>query len=161
MDPRIIVRAYNAARDAASLRACIIAQQDHHRSLEHTWPEGSAIVNDYVTYLETECAARNGCILIAECDGHVAGFACAVASTRGDSPDDPDMQAWVHDVFVTAEHRRRGVATMLMAEVEAFARSQGARTVRLGVLARNETACAFYVARGFRDYTRVLTKPLA
>jgi GNAT superfamily N-acetyltransferase len=83
-----------------------------------------------------------------------------VASTRGDSPDDPAVFAWLHDIFVRRLDRRGGVGTALLAHAEAFARSRGARLLRLGVLDRNADARAFYRVRGFRDYVRVVTKDL-
>jgi GNAT superfamily N-acetyltransferase len=89
-----------------------------------------------------------------------AGFVCVVASTHGESPDDPAPFAWIHDIFVKPAHRRLGAARMLMAEAEQFARSHGARLLRLGVLDRNEGARAFYARQGFRAYTHVLTKTL-
>jgi GNAT superfamily N-acetyltransferase len=85
---------------------------------------------------------------------------CAWWRRRGDSPDDPATFAWIHDIFVSPEHRRRGVATALMAAAEAFARSRGAKELRLGVIDRNEAARTLYRELGFRDYVRVLTKPL-
>jgi GNAT superfamily N-acetyltransferase len=97
---------------------------------------------------------------MAEVEGAVAGFICVVSATRGDSPDDPAVYAWVHDLFVRPHHRRRGVATALMAEAAAFVRSRGARELRLGVIDRNANARALYRGLGFRDYVRVLTKPL-
>ena len=155
-----VVRRFDPARDAASLRNCIIDHQNFHRSLEPSWPSGDAVVSDYMTYLETECAAHNGCIIMAEYAEQTAGFVCVVASTRGESPEDPAPFAWIHDIFVKPEHRRRGVASVLMAEAERFARSQGARLLRLGVLDRNEIARAFYVRREFREHAHVLTKTL-
>jgi GNAT superfamily N-acetyltransferase len=157
---QIVVRPFDPSRDAESLRSCIIEHQDFHRSLEPTWPSGDAIVSEYETYLKTECAAHNGCILMAEYAERIAGFVCVVASTRGESPEDPEPLAWVHDIFVKAEHRRHGVASMLMAEAERFARSQGALRLRLGVLDRNEHARAFYVRQGFIEHAHVLTKTL-
>lgn len=157
---QIIVRRFDPTRDAESLRSCIIDHQNFHRSIEPSWPSGEAIVGDYLTYLNTECAAHNGCIIMAECAEQTAGFICVVASTRGESPEDPAPFAWVHDIFVKPEHRRRGVASVLMAEAERFARSHGARLLRLGVLDRNTRARAFYVRHGFREHAQVLTKTL-
>ena len=156
----VVVRYFDAARDLRSLEECVAEQQDVHRALESSWPEGRAIADSYVAYLEKECAAHNGRILIAQFGQQVAGFACVAAKTSGESPDDPACFAWVFDVYVKPEHRRRGVASMLMAEAERFAQAQGATEVRLGVLERNAPARAFYARRGFRDYTRVLTRSL-
>jgi ribosomal protein S18 acetylase RimI-like enzyme len=156
----IVVRPYDAARDIDAFRACIIEHQDFHRGLEPSWPEGKAIIDEYLRFLETQCATREGRVMIAESGGEVVGFVCVVSATRGDSPDDPATYAWIHDIFVRRDHRRRGVATALMAEAEAFVRSQGARELRLGVLDRNGGARSLYRGLGFRDYVRVLQKPL-
>ena len=156
----IAIRAYDGARDAEALRTLNIEHQDFSRTLEPSWPEGTAVVDRYVAFLEKECAAHDGRVLLAESRGGVVGFVCVVASTRGDSPDDPATFAWIHDIFVSPEHRRRGVATALMAAAEAFARSRGAKELRLGVIDRNTSARELYRGLGFRDYTRVLTKPL-
>src|SRR6476469_1208205 len=162
IDPktRVVIRRFDAARDAQSLRECVIDQQNFHRSLEPSWPDGDAIVSDYLTYLETECAAHTGCIIMAECGAQAAGFVCVVATTRSESPDDPAPFAWVYDLYVKPEHRRLGVASMLMAEAELFARAEGAQLLRLAVLDRNEGAGRFYARHGYREYAHVLTKPL-
>ena len=157
---QIVVRRFDPTRDAESLRGCIIDHQNFHRSLEPSWPSGDAIIGDYVAYLEAECAVHNGCIIMADYAEQTAGFVCVVASTHGESPEDPAPFAWVHDIFVKPEHRRQGVATVLMAEAERFARSQGARVLRLGVLDRNDNAREFYVRHEFREHAHVLTKTL-
>ena len=157
---RIVIRRFDAARDAQSLRECLIDHQNFHRRIEPSWPAGDAIVSEYMTYLETECAVHNGCIIMAHFGEQAAGFICVVATMRGESPDDPSQFAWIHELYVKPEHRRRGVASMLIAEAERFARSQGARLLRLGVLDRNEGARAFYVRHGFGEHVHVLTKPL-
>jgi len=160
MEPRTIVRFYDASRDFDALRACIIEQQDFHRGVEASWPEGKAIVDAYVKYLDIQCGTHDGCIMVADREGELVGFGCVVASTQGESPDDPSTFAWLHDIFVKAEYRRRGIATLLIAGAEAFARAHGARILRLGVLAENESARSLYRKSGFRDYVRVLTKSL-
>ena len=160
MGLRLTIRPYDAARDAEAFRACIIEHQDVHRALEPSWPEGDAVVDRYVAYLETQCATRDGRVLVADVDGTIAGFVCVVSATHGDSPDDPATYAWIHDIFVRPAHRRRGVATTLMAEAESFVRARGARELRLGVLDRNANARALYRGLGFRGYVRVVTKPL-
>ena len=154
------VRVYDPARDADAFRACVVEHQDFHRALEPSWPEGKAILDDYVAYLEGQCAAHDGLIFVAETEGAIAGFACVVASTHGDSPDDPAVFAWLHDIFVRESHRRRGIARALMAEVEAWVRARGATELRLGVLERNVDAQALYRGLGFRGYARIVTKPL-
>jgi GNAT superfamily N-acetyltransferase len=158
---RLTIRPFDPAHDARSLCQCVIEHQDFHRGLEPSWPAGEPIAAEYVAYLEQECSLRNGCILIAHDGQDTAGFVCVVASTRGASPDDPEPYAWIQDIFVMPAWRRRGVASLLLAEAERFARDQGARHLRLGVLDRNPDARTFYERHGFREYTHVLTKPLS
>jgi GNAT superfamily N-acetyltransferase len=157
---RVVIRRFDAPRDAASLRECVIDQQNFHRNIEPGWPDGDAIVGSYLAYLDAECAADNGCVIMAHSAEHAAGFVCVVATTRGDPPDDPAPFAWIHDIYVKPEHRERGVAKLLMAEAERFARAEGAQVLHLGVLDRNERARRFYAKQGYREYTHVLTKPL-
>jgi GNAT superfamily N-acetyltransferase len=113
-----------------------------------------------VGFLTAQCAGHDGRIMVAERRGVILGFICVVSSARNDSPDDPATFAWVHDVFVRPEHRRQGIGAALLAGAEAFVRSRGARELRLAVLDRNEGARSLYRGNGFRDYVRVLTKPL-
>jgi ribosomal protein S18 acetylase RimI-like enzyme len=162
MGPRlsVAIRPYDAGRDADRLRTCIVEHQDSHRGLEPSWPEGKSIVDEYVRFLETQCATHDGRLMIAESENEVVGFVCIVSRTRNDSPDDPATFAWIHDLFVRSGYRRRGVATALMAKAETFARARGATILRLGVLDRNDDARALYRGLGLRDYVRVLTKPL-
>jgi GNAT superfamily N-acetyltransferase len=155
------IRRFDAARDGAALRQCVIDQQNFHRALESTWPDGEAIAGQYMTYLDEECAAHNGRIFMAHDGERPAGFVCVVATTTDGSPHDPVAVAWIHDLYVAPEHRRHGVATMLMEEAERFARSEGARVVRLGLLDSNEGARGFYARNRFHEYTHVLTKDLA
>jgi ribosomal protein S18 acetylase RimI-like enzyme len=156
----VVIRTYDPVADLDALRACIIEQQEFHRALESSWPEGQVIIDDYVNYLETECALHDGRVMVAECGGELVGFVGVVASTNNESPDDPAPFAWIHDIFVRPAHRRRHVATRLMVEAESFARAHGAHVLRLGVLARNEAARTFYREHGFRDYVSVVTKSL-
>jgi GNAT superfamily N-acetyltransferase len=155
-----VIRAYDPARDAGALRALNVAQQDFSRSLEPSWPRGETAADDYVRFLHREVAAHDGAIFMAEIDGAVVGFICVVAAMPPGAPDDPAAYAWVHDVFVLPEHRRQGVATALLSAAEQFGLARGAREMRLGVIDRNADARALYARRGFRDYVRVLTKPL-
>ena len=88
--------------------SALIDHQNFHRSLEPSWPDGAAIVNGYMTYLETECAVHNGCILMAHYGEEAAGFVCVVATTRGESPEDPSPLAWVHELYVKPRTPKAG-----------------------------------------------------
>jgi len=145
--------------DLPALRTRIAEHQDYHRALEPHWPAGTDIAADYLAYLQAECAEYDGQILVAADGPVLAGFVCVTAHRKG-APDDPAPHAFVHDLFVAPECRRRGLATRLMNAAEAFAVSQGAAEMRLAVLDRNRDARAYYDQLGFRGYARVLRKRL-
>jgi ribosomal protein S18 acetylase RimI-like enzyme len=155
----VAIRPYDPKQDARALRACIVEIQDLHHALEG-WPSGEAIADTYLTWIADRCRALQGCIFLAEEDGVVVGFVCVLGVVPGDAPDDPDPCAFITDVIVRDGHRRKGVATALMAHAEAYARACGAQTLRLGVLSRNTEAAALYDRLGYREYVRVLTKTL-
>jgi ribosomal protein S18 acetylase RimI-like enzyme len=145
--------------DINAVTACIADHQDYHRALEPDWPAGADIAARHLAYLQAECVEYHGRIFVAVDDSTIAGFVCVVTDKRG-SPDDPTRHAFVHDLFVAAEYRRRGIAARLMEAAEAFARSAGVAEIRLAVLEHNADARWFYASRHFRDYARVLKKTL-
>ncbi|MCS7239654.1 MAG: ribosomal protein S18-alanine N-acetyltransferase [Candidatus Bipolaricaulota bacterium] len=55
----------------------------------------------------------------------------------------------IHDLAVAPEHRRKGIATALLAHV--IREAKGARCLRLEVRASNTAARAFYQKQGFRE----------
>jgi ribosomal-protein-alanine acetyltransferase len=83
--------------------------------------------------------------LVAEADGAVVGH--AVASIVADIAE-------LQRIAVSPAHRRSGLATGLLDEVVARARSGGADRVLLEVREDNGSALAFYAARGFVEVDR-------
>jgi GNAT superfamily N-acetyltransferase len=81
----------------------------------------------------------DGCILVAEVEGAVAGFVTVHARFRSDEPDDGPMEfALVSDIVVLAASRRRGIGRRLL-----------------------EAAKALYATAGFRELEVHLEKALA
>jgi len=154
----ISIQPYTANHERALLML-IAEHQDYHRALEPQWPPGSAIAKAYLDFLQRECDEHDGCVLLAIDGAAIAGFVCVAAAKRG-APDDPAPHGYVHDLFVAPAHRRRGLAKALMGAAEEFVRSRQVAEIRLAVLERNADARTFYDALGFRDYVRILTKPL-
>jgi [ribosomal protein S18]-alanine N-acetyltransferase len=83
--------------------------------------------------------------LVAELGGTVVGH--AVASAAG---DDAELQR----IAVAPAHRRAGLASALLAEVEQRAAAEGADRLLLEVREDNAPALAFYRARGFAEVGR-------
>jgi ribosomal-protein-alanine N-acetyltransferase len=84
--------------------------------------------------------AKRARVVIAEADGELAGFAILHVE-RG--------AGYVVTLDVAPQQRRVGLATRLMGELAAQARSAGCSEVWLHVFAGNEAAISFYERLGF------------
>jgi [ribosomal protein S18]-alanine N-acetyltransferase len=83
--------------------------------------------------------------LVAEVDGEVVGH--AVTSAAG---EDAELQR----IAVDPAYRRRGLASELLAAVEAGVAADGASRLLLEVREDNTTAATFYESRGFEEVGR-------
>lgn len=88
-----------------------------------------------------------GRYLVAEVEGRVVG---SLMLTREWSDWRSDWLWWIQSVFVSPEHRGRGVYRALHDHVVAEAREQGVRSVRLYVERENKHAQAVYTALGMQ-----------
>ncbi len=99
-------------------------------------------------WLRARIGANESVVLLAERDGHAAGFAqlypmySSVQTSR----------IWVlNDLYVSPEQRRLGIAHALLKHAIEHARDDGASRVQLETGRRNEAARALYRAAGWRE----------
>jgi len=90
---------------------------------------------------------RDGLVLIAEDDGNAVSFA--------DAHFEPGY-AFVHDVYVREEARRRGVGTALLAQIADEVRARGLKHIELRVETRNSEAIRFYERLGFAEGAKIM-----
>ena len=154
-----MIRDYEASRHRGQLRACVVELQDFERGLEPTLPKGDAMADRYLAHVLDRCAGGAGRIFVSEEDGAVVGFVGVLARVVPE-PDEAQAYAYVSDLVVLPAYRRRGIGRALLERAEAYARGEGARVLRVGVLAKNEAAARLYRSLGFGDYTIQLNKPL-
>jgi ribosomal protein S18 acetylase RimI-like enzyme len=96
--------------------------------------------------------------LVAETDdGRPAGF---IMVGRSASVFTDQQQAFVYDVAVSAEFRRRGIGRFLMEHAEAHARRLRMSHVALMVDMANAPARALYAKLGFSDAKVLMRKQL-
>jgi len=106
--------------------------------------------------------ADGGAAFVSEIDGTVAGYICAAVDMAPPFVKAAERRhVWVADLVVAERWRGRGIATLLLAAVEEFARSAKVRHLVIGALAGNAVANAVYEKRGFRPYTLNRIKVLA
>ncbi len=97
-------------------------------------------------WVETEPASQSpvGCLWLGN----------AVDQQRG------DRHSYVLVLYVSPEHRRRGIATALLHQAQAWARARGDYQIGLQVFADNPGAIALYQKLGYQTHSLWLTKPL-
>ncbi len=145
--------------DAEVVRQCVVELQDFERTIDPRLRTGEAMADAYCQQMHDRCRRAEGRIFVAEREGAVVGFVTVFARepfTELDEP--PGTFAFIGALFVLAPHRKRGIGRALVAHAEAFARSMGARELRLGVLRANASARRLYLAADFLPHLEILTK---
>ena len=79
-------------------------------------------------------------------DDEIVGVAIGVGGWSGD----PNKRELV-GMWVAPSHRRRGIARELLGQIKAWAISEGATTLSLGVRGGNDQAMAAYLNMGMRS----------
>ena len=117
------------------------------------------VEHGYAAFLGSRIDSPDDVILVAEKDGHVAGYLFAALEPmswkelRGPA-------GFIHDIAVEESDRRTGLATMLMNAGMEWLRDHGAPRVVLGTAAPNKAAQALFHRLGFRDTMIEMTKEL-
>lgn len=122
-----------------------------HREKDATYPKDS-----YLHNLSDPCFLELGAF-----DGEqLIGFASA--ALRNNSGMVKDVKTvFLENIYVSPAYRRRGAAARLFAEVERWAREQGAVRLDLYVWDFNKNAIAMYQALGMTPQRHVLEKKLS
>jgi ribosomal protein S18 acetylase RimI-like enzyme len=144
------------------LRICVVELQDYEHDLEPALPRGEQMADAYVEFLFERCARWRGKLFVAEIGEAIVGFVGVLTTVPPDAPDESQSDyAYISDLVVLPAHRRHGVGRALLQRAEAFARANGATTLRIGVLAANRIALELYRKSGFVAYHVQLAKALA
>ena len=99
---------------------------------------------------------RFGVIVAAE-GAEILGFAVVQYVHRPEGPYTLPLDYYhVEEFGVDPVHRRRGIATALVAYMKADAKARGFTRLDLDVWAFNDSALAFYEAAGFTTYRRYM-----
>lgn len=71
-----------------------------------------------------------------------------------------DRHAYILLLYVDPHHRRRGIATALLAVAENWAKTRGDRRIGLQVFTDNQAARQLYERQGYATHILWMTKPL-
>jgi ribosomal protein S18 acetylase RimI-like enzyme len=102
--------------------------------------------NDSATAIRKKLAVDRDLFLVAEVDGSVVGTVMGGYDGH---------RGWIYAVATAPEHRRRGIGTALLREIEGLLRERGCLKINLQVLPSNLAAVAFYETLGYGIEERV------
>jgi len=133
-------------QDAATLRALRLEALQNKPEAFASDPEAES--KDSVEDWEKRLAASDGTIFIADAGSELAGMA-GVGQYRHTKTR---HNAIIWGVYVKPAWRGRKLARQLVEACVEWAREQGLRSVRLGVITTNPAAINSYIQAGFRVY---------
>lgn len=148
-------------QDRQAAVSFIDALQRYEHGFEPNRRIDAAVGTEYFDVLLAAVAEHHGIVRIAEAGGRAIGWTVAwqeldnlyvVAEER--------RFVYISELYVEDAARGAGVGRALIAACEDWARAQGIRIVKIGVLPKNEQAAAVYLATGFEPYALRLRKTL-
>jgi ribosomal protein S18 acetylase RimI-like enzyme len=155
----VAIREYDPNRDVASLRRCFVELQEYERDLEPSLPVGERVADAYLAQMLDRCTHMRGAVFVAEVNADMVGFVCVWGEVPQEELDEaPAPYAYVSDLVVLRDHRRRGIGRALLARAEEHATACGTSRIKIGVLSRNVEAARLYRRAGFREYRVELAK---
>lgn len=120
-------------REATLLDLPILVSMDRRFFPYSPWP---------VEQFRAEISGKTRRFLIGESDGEVVAYAGAFLPSAGGEGD-------IMTIAVDPIHRRKGIATYLISELEKWAKERGATSMMLEVVIDNEEAIALYEKLGY------------
>lgn len=149
----VLYRDFNAAKDEAAMRACIMELQDYERMIYTRLPPGEAVVDDCIRHMLEQCRQYDGRIIVAEVDGAVAGFITVLNRVVSERPDDGKLEyGLISDLVVLDGHRGQGIGRALIGQAEFHAKASGVEWLRIGVIVGNSAAEHLYASMGFSPW---------
>lgn len=123
----------------------------YHADLDPAFTPSADWPHEYGAYLRTLIGRDDALAVIARDDTELVGYAVG-RITHLPPFFEHRHRGYIHDVYVRAPHRLRGIGRRLIGEIFAWFNRQGVTVVELTVAANNEDAESFWRKLGFRTY---------
>lgn len=143
----VVIRTFED-RDYPEVLECIVELQDTECALSDMKKPGKEMAEEYFASIYKPMQEEKGDIVVAECEGKVSGF-IAYEIEDNDITDKPGQHIYISDLVVLQRFRGRGIATILMKQVEQVAKEKNIKRINIGVMAENQPALQLYLKQGY------------
>ena len=150
------------------------AEEHHERELGNLWmefmrfsqgldpihtPRDGAVTTFTAEHLRPAMNDENSLVLVAIDEGNVIGYSYSLIRDPGRLVE-RGKYGCIHDVYVSAAHRRKGIGAQMLDEITRWFRSSDIDRVELDVMTQNRVASLFWEKHGFTDFQRTLHRQL-
>lgn len=119
----------------------------------------SGVRADAVKYFTDRLRKDKHTFLVAEVKGEFAGF-ISMEKRTARPVFERDSYGHIHELFIRKEHRRKGLASELLENIEDIGRELGFDMIRLSVNVRNRSAIELYEKKDYRKERAMMIKDL-
>jgi ribosomal protein S18 acetylase RimI-like enzyme len=155
-----IIREFSPS-DRAAIEDCLYELQTVEHTLDSNRLNDRETLRRYLLHIQQVCVETEGAIFVAEESGGIAGFVSIwTRYPLGDMLDARQTVAYVSDIVVREQFRRRGLGSALLRRAEEHARSLGATVMKVEVMRDNQGARALYADFGFTENEIALLKDI-
>jgi GNAT superfamily N-acetyltransferase len=114
-------------------------------------PRDGAMMVFEKEYLRPFMKLENSLILVSLDGEKVVGYSYSLISDLS-KLEKRKQYGCVHDFFINADYRRRGIGEKMYAEILNWFHSRNINRIELQVIAKNEAACSFWRKHGYGDF---------
>jgi ribosomal protein S18 acetylase RimI-like enzyme len=109
----------------------------------------------WLNYVLGEWKKDKNQVMVAEENGTAVGFIFFVSKAEVVMETKYDW-AFINNLYVRSENRRRGIASTLMTTAFTYLKSLGIQYVRAGIIVDNDASFELFKKFGFREFARIL-----
>lgn len=120
-------------------------------------PGASKVIKQ--NFLRPFMKSKNHLVLVALDGEKVVGYSL---SQKVDTPilKKYTMIGSIHDLFITNNHRRKGIGEKMYKEILKWFHSQGIVRIELQVIVKNQAAISFWEKHGYKEIQHTLFKQI-
>ncbi len=132
---------------------------EHHAGLDPAFTPSEEWRHEYGAYLRSLMNRDDALAVIARDGVHLVGYAVGRITTL---PlfFEHRHRGYIHDVYVRAAHRHRGIGRRLVEEILRWFDERGVTLIELTVASKNGEATSFWRALGFETYMHQMKRVL-